>query len=326
MKLSEIYRVVNAELALVDSEIKETIPRKQDAFRDACLQILNNNSKRIRPALVLIASKLLNYKKTAAIKLATAVELFHTATLVHDDIIDASTLRRGAKTINAKFGINSAILVADYLYLHGALHLNGILDGNSHLNKQLTKLVLSTAHKMFSGELDQLMSHTISISRKEYFNIITQKTASFFSACCGVPAILSNATSIQKGALLLFGKNLGIAFQITDDILDIVGDEKKFGKRQGLDMDGGFFTLPLVHFYEKATQEERSSLLEILTKKKKNLKRIIALLERYNSIEYAKSIAQNYARKAKKNVSIFPGSKAKSAFLQLCDFVVAREQ
>jgi octaprenyl-diphosphate synthase len=326
MKLTDIYHIVNGELAVVDSRIKETIPQKQDAFRDACSQILDNRSKRIRPAIILIVSKLLNYKKSAALKLATAVELFHTATLVHDDIIDASTLRRGTKTVNAKFGINSAILVADYLYLHGALQLNSVLDGNPHLNKQLTKLILSTAHRMFSGELDQLMNHTISISRKEYFNIITQKTASFFSACCGVPAILSNATSIQKGALLLFGKNLGIAFQITDDILDIVGDEKKFGKRQGIDMDAGFFTLPLVHFYEKATQEEQSSLLEILSKKKKNIKRIIARLERYNSIEYAKSIAQNYARKAKKNVSIFPESKAKSALLQLCDFVVAREQ
>jgi geranylgeranyl pyrophosphate synthase len=326
MKLSDIYRVVNAELTIVDSEIKETIPKKQDAFRDACMQILDNKSKRIRPALILITSKLLNYKKAAAIKLATAVELFHTATLVHDDIIDASTLRRGAKTVNAKFGINSAILVADYLYLHGALRLNSVLDGNPRLNKQLSKLILSTAHKMFSGELDQLMSNSVSISRKTYFNIITQKTASFFSACCAIPAILTNVNSLQKRALLLFGKNLGIAFQITDDILDIIGDEKKFGKRQGSDVEEGFFTLPLVYFYEKATPAERKELLEILSKRKKSLKKIIGLLNKYDSFEYARTIAQNYAQRAKKNMSVFSDSRPKRALVELCDFVVSRER
>ncbi len=326
MKLSDIYRVVNDELAIVDSQIKETIPQKQDAFRDACLQILDNKSKRIRPALVLIVAKLLNYKKNAAIKLATTVELFHTATLVHDDIIDASSLRRGAKTVNAKFGINAAILVADYLYLHGALQLNSVLDGNPRLNKQLSKLILSTAHRMFSGELDQLMSNSVSISRKAYFSIITQKTAFFFSACCAIPAILNNVNNLQKRALLLFGKNLGIAFQITDDVLDIIGDEKKFGKRQGGDVEGGFFTLPLIHFYEKATPRERATLLETLSKRKKNLKKIIALLNQYDSIEYAQSISRNYAKRAKKNIAIFGDSKPKRALTELCDFVVARDR
>lgn len=326
MKLSDIYRVVDAELEIVDSEIRETIPQKKDAFRDACLQILDNKSKRIRPALVLIVAKLLDYRKSAAIKLATAVELFHTATLVHDDIIDASTLRRGAKTVNAKFGINSAILVADYLYLHGALQLNGVLDGNPHLNKQLSKLILSTAHRMFSGELDQLMNNSVSISRKRYFNIITQKTASFFSACCAIPAILSNVNSLQKRALLLYGRNLGVAFQITDDVLDIVGDESKFGKRQGSDVEGGFFTLPFVHFYEQATPEERARLSEVLGKRKKDLKHIVGLLNQRDSIDYASTVAQNYARRAKKNIGVFADSRPKRALTQLCDFVVARER
>ncbi len=326
MKLSDIYHVVECELAIVDSEIKETIPHKHDAFRDACLQILDNKSKRIRPALVLMVAKLLSYKKQPAIKLATAVELFHTATLVHDDIIDASTLRRGAKTVNAKFGVNSAILVADYLYLHGALQLNAILDGNLRLNKQLSKLILSTAHRMFSGELDQLMSNSVSISRKAYFNIITQKTASFFSACCAIPAILNNVSNLQKRSLVLFGKNLGIAFQITDDILDIIGDERKFGKKQGSDVEEGFFTLPLIHFYERATEEERDALIKIIIKKRRNLKQVITMLEKYDSIGYAKGIAQNYAQRAKKNIHTFAASSTKNALMQLCDFVVLREQ
>jgi octaprenyl-diphosphate synthase len=326
MKLSDIYHIVDSELAIVDSEINKTIPQKQDAFREACLQILDNKSKRIRPALVLIVAKLLKYQKNAAIRLATAVELFHTATLVHDDIIDASTLRRGAKTVNAKFGINSAILVADYLYLRGALQLNGILDGNVRLNKQLTKLILATANKMFSGELDQLMSNSTSISRKAYFNIITQKTASFFSACCAIPAILSNTNSLQKSALLLFGKHLGIAFQITDDVLDIIGDEEKFGKKQGSDIEGGFFTLPLVHLYENATPEERSKLMRIVSGNSRSLKNLKAMLKNHNSIEYATNIARNYARKAKKDMAVFADSKPKQALMQLCDFVVFRER
>ncbi len=325
MKLVDIYSVVNKELTLVDAKIKEAIPRKDDAFREACVQILNANSKRIRAALVLLCSKMLKYKRKASLKLATAIELFHTATLVHDDIIDSSAMRRGNETINRKYGLNSAILVADYLYLNGALLLNGVFDGNLHLNDQLTKIMISTAQKMFSGELDQLMNNSVYISRKEYFKIISQKTASFFSACCAMPALLSNAGSLQGSALFMYGRNLGIAFQITDDVLDIIGDEEKFGKKKGSDIKEGFFTLPLVHFYEKASYAEKKTLLDVLARKKLNLKEIVKLLARYRSVEYAQDRAKSYSKKAKKSIGIFPDSAAKDSLIQLCDFVVARD-
>lgn len=325
MKLDEIYKIVNKEIGIVDEKIKKTIPQRADLFRDACLQILNGKSKRIRPALVLLCAKVLNLRGMKIINLATAVELFHTATLVHDDIIDASTLRRGMETVNVKFGVHSAILVADYLYLNGALLLNGVFDGNSQLNKELSKLILSTANKMFSGELNQLLKNSISISRKEYFNIISQKTASFFSACCTIPALLTNSNSMQKIALLLYGKNLGLAFQIMDDILDIIGDETKFGKKKGSDIKEGFFTLPIVHFYEHATSDERKKLLHLLTRKKKNLKNIIKLISKYNSLEYAKNVAKSYSKKAKNNIALFPDSEAKRSLVGLCDFVIERD-
>ncbi len=325
MTLQEIYKVVNKEIGFVDTKIKNTIPQKADLFRDACSQILNGRSKRIRPALVLLCSKLLNLQGMRIINLATAVELFHSATLVHDDIIDASSLRRGAKTINVAFGINSAILVADYLYLNGALLLNGVFNGNPHLNKKLSKIILSTANKMFSGELHQLLKNSESISKKEYLNIISQKTASFFSACCTIPALFTNSNSLQKRALLLYGRNLGLAFQIMDDILDITGDERKFGKRRGSDIREGFFTLPAIHFYENATFEERNKLIELLTKKKKNLSKIINLINRYNSLAYAKTVAKSYSRKAINSIRSFPESEAKRSLVALCDFVVERD-
>ena len=325
MNLNEIYKTVDKEIRDVDAKIKETIPQKSDPFRDACLQILTEKSKRIRPALVLLCSKMLNLSGQRIIKLATAVELFHTATLVHDDIIDESTLRRGTETINSKFGVNSAILVADYLYLNGAVLLNCAFDGNIQLNKKLSKLILSTANKMFSGELTQLLNNSVAISRKEYYSIITQKTASFFSACCTIPTFLSNSKTIQKRALLLYGRNLGLAFQITDDILDIIGDENKFGKRRGSDIKDGLFTLPFIHFYEHASFEERKQLLDLVTIKKKNLRKIIKLLEKYNSFVEAKNNARSFIEKAKKSISIFPDSDAKRSLINLCDFVVERE-
>ncbi|TES92098.1 MAG: polyprenyl synthetase family protein [Candidatus Cloacimonadota bacterium] len=325
MNLDEIYKIVCKEIEIVDTKIKDTIPQKADAFRDACLQILNGKSKRIRPALVLLCSKMLHLKGKRIINLATAVEIFHTATLVHDDIIDASTLRRGTETINAKFGVHSAILVADYLYLNGAILLNNVFDGNQHLNKELSRLILSTANKMFSGELNQLLKNSVFISRKEYLNIISQKTASFFSACCTIPSLLTKSNNIQKRALLLYGRNLGLAFQIMDDILDIIGDEKKFGKKMGSDLKEGFFTLPMVHFYENATINEKKKFLDLLTKKRRNVKNIIELINRHNSITYARNMAKTYSKKAKNSIGLFPDSEAKRSLIGLCDFVVERD-
>jgi geranylgeranyl pyrophosphate synthase len=185
--------------------------------------------------------------------------------------------------------------------------------------------MISTAQKMFSGELDQLMNNSVYISRKEYFRIISQKTGSFFSACCSMPALLSNANSLQGSALFMYGRNLGIAFQITDDVLDIIGDEKKFGKKRGSDIKQGFLTLPLVHFYEKASCAEKKTLLDVLTRKRQNLKEIVKLLARYRSIEYAQDRAKSYSKKAKRSIGIFPDSAAKNSLIRLCDFVVARD-
>jgi len=325
MKLTNISEIVNKELSSVDTEIRQSIPQKQNIFTDACLQILSKKSKRIRPILVLLSSGIVNLKGKRVIRLATAVELFHTATLVHDDIIDDSSLRRGAKTINTQFGVHSAILVADYLYLYGTTILNGVFNGNPRLNKEISKLILKTANNIFTGELSQLLKNSSAISKKEYFNIISQKTASFFSACCTIPALLAGANNRYKLALILFGRNLGIAFQIIDDILDIVGDEKTLGKKRGSDLKEGFFTLPLVHLYENATKNEKNTIAKQGKRKTRNLNAIVKLINKYGSLEYAMKVAKSYSAKAKRNLDLFPQSKYKNALSDLCDFVVERD-
>jgi len=293
-----------------------------------------------------------------AITFAVAAELIHTATLIHDDLLDGSVLRRGNRTINSKWGNEIAVLLGDHLYLKATEILtNGnIFDPDSLEDfKQVyraSNLMLQTAAKMFRGEVLQYQKRgKLSTTEEDYFAIIKSKSASFISSCCMSGALLDgNACPKADEYLADYGLNLGIAFQIRDDILDLMGDEEKIGKAVGSDLKEGRLTLPVIHLLANASDADRKYLKSVLVppaeKKaslfsrrrrkdfhepehrafdRRQLRRIRKLLLNYGSINYSMDVASDFAQIAKRALEAIPDSQAKQSLMYLADHVITRE-
>ena len=279
--------------------------------------------KRIRPALLLLAAKLLQYEGRGAVRLGAVVEIIHTATLVHDDIIDEAQTRRGRPAANTQWGNSKCVLAGDWLYMQ-AFKL-AVQERNFRILDTLIELT----QQMVEGELLQIEKLGKLISLSEHYDLIYRKTACLFSVCMRLGGILGGAPPEQEESLGQYGRNLGMAFQIVDDVLDLTATEDVLGKPVASDLREGKVTMAVIHALERCTPAERTQIETILSQRAFNgvtHAQILDILNRYGSLDYAHAEAAKYAEMARAAICKFPDSESKRALLWAPEFVVAREK
>ena len=320
---SDLKNSVEENLVLVEEKIKSKLSSKVSLVDEMTSYHLRTGGKRLRALLTLGAAKICGYSKGSRdVNLAACVELIHAATLMHDDVIDNSEIRRGKKTLNSIWGNQSSILVGDYL-LSRCFEMM-VEDGNL----EILKLLSSTSAEISQGEVLQLQHKgEIDMLEETYLKIITAKTASLFAAATKVGSILSNKESKIKEALEFYGKNLGLTFQIADDTLDYNSELKFFGKKIGNDFYEGKVTLPIILLYQKSDPNEKSELKKIFEKNERNeeeLKKVLMMIKNYNIISDCYKKAEFFINLASNSLSIFDESKEKEILKNLTSFSLER--
>ena len=284
--------------------------------------LINAGGKRLRPLLTLAASDLCNYRGASHIKLAAAIEFIHTATLLHDDVVDESFQRRGKPTANILWDNQSSVLVGDYLF---SKSFQLMVETDS---LKVLSILADASSTISEGEILQLSAvRNIKTDESAYFKIIEGKTAALFAAATEVGAVISNAEDKEANALANFGKALGISFQITDDLLDYVGSEEVLGKNIGDDFKEGKVTLPLIKAISKSSKEEKRFWEEVINKgmqKSSDLEHALLLMRQHNVFDETRSEAIKWSKKARNYLDIFPESKTKVILQELTYFVVER--
>ena len=319
----ELKKLVKDKLDQVNQRIKYKLASEINLIHKITNYHLKSGGKRIRPLLTLGSAKLCGYAEgDRDTNLAACVELIHNATLLHDDVIDNSDLRRGIKTSNAIWGNQSSILVGDYL-LSRCFEMM-VEDGS----QEVLKLLSSTSSKIAQGDVSQLeYKGEIDVLEETYFKIINSKTAALFAAATRVGACITNKNRKEKDALESYGRNLGLAFQIADDALDYYSTNKIFGKEIGNDFYEGKVTLPAIFLYQKANLGERFFLEKIFKKKIRSEKELIqmqSLLKKYDSITDCFKRAEHFINISYNALSIFNPSKEKSILQNLTSFSLER--
>ena len=320
--IQKLLSLIENDFVRVNNLINEQVISQVDRIPDVSNHIIELGGKRLRPILTLTTSKICQYKGDMHIKLAAAVELMHTATLLHDDVVDDSDFRRGKSASHIVWDNKSSILVGDFL-LGKAFQL--MVETKS---LECLKNLSNASAKIAEGEVTQLIaSDNIKTTEDQYMHIIEAKTAELFSTACVVSALIAESKEEEINALISFGKNLGIAFQLKDDALDYSGDEKILGKNIGDDFFEGKVTLPIILAYRRGNVSEREFLENSFNNKIRNkdlLKKAIKIINQYNTINDTLSKAKQHGRVAKDALAIFPETEFKAALMKLVDFSIIR--
>jgi len=319
LQLSTIYEPIQEDLNKVEDRLR-SVSGVEFLRLSELLDYSLSGGKGIRPALTLLSGKFYDYNLDYLLPMATAVELFHTATLVHDDAIDKSSVRRGRPTINTMWGEDKAVLLGDYLFAKA-----GALAATTG-NLQVIKLSTQTIMTISSGELNQAFNaFNLEQTREDYFQRVSSKTASLFSMATESGAILSQAPERSIEVLKGYGYNLGIAFQIVDDILDFIGTEEELGKPVGSDLAQGTLTLPAMLLLERYPEENPVKRLFQNGDKQKNIELAIELIRSSSIVQECYGVASDYCSKACHNFSLLPDNASLQALIQLADYVINRK-
>lgn len=325
------YEFIKKELDLVEKEIGELIPKEPKEVYEMLLPFIKRGGKRVRPVLILLCCGATGGNKLKAVRYAALIELFHSFTLIHDDICDNSLMRRGLPTINVQYGVPIAINSGDALY---TMLWKG-LSSSPFPAEESVDVIKSCANaflKVVEGqgiELNWYKKKRFGISEEEYFTMVEGKTAALLSLSCELGGRISGADESTICSLREFGKKLGIAFQIRDDVLNLTGIFNEYKKEIGGDITEGKRTLIVVHALKHATKKDRGDLTKILAKKtrnKKEIMRAIDILKKYGSIGYASKTADEMTEAAEKSLDVLPESPEKKALLELTDFVTCRKR
>ena len=314
---------VEDKLLLVEEKIKSKLISDVELVKKMTDYHLDTGGKRLRALLTLGSAKICGYSKgTRDINLAACVELIHAATLMHDDVIDNGSVRRGKKTLNSIWNNHSSVLIGDYL-LSRCFEMM-VDDGNI----EVLKLLSSTSSKIAQGEVLQLQHQgEVDMLEETYLKIISAKTAELFAAATKVGAILSGMKSKEKEALEFYGRNLGLTFQIADDTLDYNSELKLFGKKIGQDFYEGKITLPIILLFQKADDKEKERLKEIFSKNVRSqddLEYSLSLIKKYEIIKACYKKAEHYINLASNSLSVFGDSEEKSILENLTSFSLTR--
>jgi len=319
----QLKNSVEDKLVLTEEKIKSKLASDVELVQKMTDYHIETGGKRLRALLTLGAAKLCGYTKGSRdVNLAACVELIHSATLMHDDVIDEGAVRRGKETLNKVWDNHSSVLIGDYL-LSRCFEIM-VEDGNL----EILKLLSSTSSKIAQGEILQLQHKgEVDMLEETYLKIISAKTAELFAAATKVGAILSDTDTKEKDALEFYGRNLGLTFQIADDTLDYNSDIKLFGKKVGQDFFEGKITLPAILLFQKINLNEKKLLVELFNKDTRNnndFKKVISLIKKYNIIEECYQKAQHYINLASNSLTAFEDSKEKEILKSLTSFSLNR--
>jgi octaprenyl-diphosphate synthase len=320
-----IFSFIKTEMALVEAEFERQASSNIQVINYLGDYLRASGGKRVRPALLLLS----NYAVggTAAsenvIRLATVMEMLHTATLVHDDIIDNADMRRSRESVNARFGNQSAVLMGDWLYM------SAFETSLKQRSLEILDILTRLTRKMTEGELIQLtMLGRSDISEDEYFDVLRRKTAYLFSACCEIGALLGNASAEQQKGLRDYGMNLGIAFQLADDSLDFTAEEEVLGKAAGADLLEGKLTFPLILLLKK--EPKVKAYLEKIMRDGdyENVSRemILDLMEKHGTLEETRRRAFEYAERSRNNLEFLPKTEYREALSEIPTYMIERNK
>ncbi len=321
----KIFSLIKNEMALVETEFQRQASSNIQVINYLGDYLRASGGKRVRPALLLLSTFATGGDGSTknVIRLATVMEMLHTATLVHDDIIDNANTRRSRTSVNARFGNQSAVLMGDWLYM--SAFETSLKERSLEILDILTRLT----RKMTEGELIQLtMLGRSDISEDDYFDILKRKTAYLFSACCEIGAILGGATEDGQIALRDYGMNLGIAFQLADDVLDFVADEEILGKAAGADLLEGKLTLPLILLVKKepAIQKDLQNVMHDGDYSNISRELLLEKLETSETIEETRRRAYAYAEKARKNLDVLPKTEYRLGLEDIPGYMIERNK
>ena len=323
MQIDLLWHTFRDDLAAVETEIRRHLHSDAALIPEVGKHLLDGGGKRVRPLLLLLSARLCGYRGKGLYTLASIIEYLHTASLLHDDVVDMAQLRRGHAAANSIWGNQACVLVGDYFYAM-ALHL---AVGQDSL--EIMEILSSATAYMVKGELLQ-MAHTkdIAITRGAYEQIVTCKTANLMAAACRLPAVAAGLDSPQKEGLREYGRHLGIAFQMVDDTLDYVADEDRLGKLVGKDLMEGKVTLPLILLLERANAADRATVETTIRKdnlEQADLQKIFLLLDRYSILQGCVEISTSHVSSAKIALDAFPASEWRDACYTIADYVVERD-
>lgn len=319
---AEITHPIEDELSKFSELFKQSLKSKVTLLELVTRYILKQKGKKIRPILVLLSSDLCGGISERSYRGATLVELLHTATLVHDDVVDNAETRRNFPSINAVWKNKIAVLMGDYLLARGLMLA---VDGNDF---DFLRVITNTVKRMSEGELLQISkTRKLDIDEETYFKIISDKTASLLSTCCEIGARASTDDEKKVTTMKEFGENLGIAFQIRDDILDFIGTKNIFGKSLGADIKEKKITLPLIYALKNSPQEESKKIINLLKSKERKTKVdvVIKFVKMYEGIKYSEKVALEYSNKALSKLEQFQISESRLSLESLVSFVVERK-
>ncbi len=310
------------DLDEIENQLSENLKPYLDLVSEVANHILFAGGKRLRPLLLVLAAKLCDYKDNYAKTVASAMEYLHAATLLHDDIIDDAILRRGQKVAHSLYGNAVTVLVGDFL-LARAL---AICADSGKI--KVIHIISNLTENMSTGEVHQLMRKgDVTLTEEEYLEVIRRKTAVLFQAACTVSAVIADAPEEKENALSEYGYNLGIAFQMIDDLFDYIMDTADLGKEVGADLREGKLTIPVIHALQQADSAERDQMVKIIQNEDftvDEFKTLVELMKKNQGIDYTIKMAAAYVEKAKKALSVFEASKTRDSLFDIADYALSR--
>jgi octaprenyl-diphosphate synthase len=322
--LAQLFEPIRDDLRQVEREFTRHIQSQVAVIPTIGSYIQDGGGKRIRPAVLLMAARMAGYTGERAVLYASVIEFIHTATLVHDDIIDESELRRGRDAVHTRWGNHVTVLFGDFLYLKSmSLALSqDCLD--------VIRLLCDVTLRIVEGEIYQLTKNgVVDLSEEEHFDIVRRKTSFLFAGSARIGGMLGATTREQQDALWDYGVNIGMAFQLIDDLLDFTGDEHALGKPVGGDLREGKMTLPVIHLYAGGDARTRALIRQVVEARSVSLdewREIRTLLVQARSLDYARTSAWEFVERAKTALNAFPPSDARDALLYLPDYVLSRDR
>jgi len=323
LNIKDVTASVNDEIAIFQQRYKTVLYAQNTLVDKVTRYVLKQQGKQIRPALVLLSAQLCGGVNESSYRAAIMVELLHSATLIHDDVVDGAEMRRGLASINALWKNKISVLIGDYLLSRGLLY------SLEHKDYGFLHMVSEAVRRMSEGEILQIQkTRSLDISEEDYLSVISDKTASLISSACAMGAMSATTDDASIAAMKRYGESLGLAFQIRDDLLDYTGDSKKTGKEMGIDIKDKKITLPLIYSLSNASEAEQKSIRSILKSAGKRASKsgeVVSFVKNKGGLDYAAKVAEGFAEKAVSSIVSFPESPAKRSLLQLVDFVMKRE-
>jgi octaprenyl-diphosphate synthase len=322
--LVQMFEPVRADLEAVEREFERQVQSKVAVIPEIGKYIQKSGGKRVRPAVLLMAARLCGYSGPRAVLNAAVVEFIHTATLVHDDIIDDADLRRGQKSVHSRWGNDVTVLAGDFLYI------KSMAMALTQDTLEVVRLLCDVTLRMIEGEIYQLTKNgVVEITEDEHFEIIRRKTAYLFAGCAQIGGMLGEAGEARELELREYGFNLGIMFQLIDDMLDFTGEAETVGKPIGGDLREGKVTLPIIHLLKHGGPEASTLVREIVQQRHvtaETWSRVRALLAEHRSLDYAYARALEFGEAAKRHLKVFPDSPERDALMALADYVLYRDR